>query len=123
MDLMNNIFKPYFDFILIVFIDDIHVYAISMKEYEKYLTTMIHTLREHRLFAKFSKIQLWIDYIRFLGHIVFTDGIMVDPTNIEAFHDWPKPTSVIEVFSFISLAGYYTSSIEGFITITTPRTR
>uniref|UniRef100_UPI001C3D73DE reverse transcriptase family protein n=1 Tax=Picosynechococcus sp. (strain ATCC 27264 / PCC 7002 / PR-6) TaxID=32049 RepID=UPI001C3D73DE len=57
MDLMNRIFHPYLDQFVIVFIDDILVYSRSREEHEKHLRTVLQTLREKRLYAKFSKCE------------------------------------------------------------------
>lgn len=61
--------------------------------------------------------------ITFLGHVVFGDGISVDPHKIEAVVNWPRPTTVTEVRSFLGLAGYYRRFVEGFSTIAMPLTQ
>ena len=77
-------------------------------------------MREHRLYAKFSKCEFWMPQVLFLGHIVSKDGILVDPSKIEAVKNWPRPTSVTEVCSFLGLASYYRRFVEGFSKIATP---
>ena len=84
MSLMNGIFKPYLDLFVIVFIDDILVYSKSRNEHEEHLRIVLELLREKRLYAKFSKCEFWLDSVSFLGHVVSKDGVMVDPSNIEA---------------------------------------
>ena len=79
MDLMNRIFRPYLDQFVIVFIDDILIYSGSGEEHVEHLRIILQTLREHRLYAKLSKCQLWLDSVAFLGHIVSAEGILVDP--------------------------------------------
>ena len=63
-------------------------------------------LREKRLYAKFSKCEFWLDLVSFLGHVVSKDGVMVDPSKIEAVKIWVRPTNVSEVRSFFGLASY-----------------
>ena len=82
MSLMNEIFKPYLDLFVIVFIDDILVYSKSKKEHEEHLRIVLELLREIRLYAKFSKCEFWIDSVSFLGYIVCKDEVMVDLTKI-----------------------------------------
>ena len=84
MSLMNGIFKPYLDLFMIVFIDDILIYSKSKKEHEEHLRVVLEVLREKRLYAKFSKCEFWINSVSFLGHVVSKDGVMVDPSKIEA---------------------------------------
>ena len=75
---------------------------------------MLQTLREQNLYAKFSKCEFWLESVAFLGHIVSGEGIKVDPKKIEAVQSWPRPTSVIEIRSFLGLAGYYRRFMQGF---------
>jgi len=84
MSLMNGIFKPYLDLFVIVFIDDILIYSKSRKEHEEHLRIVLGLLSEKRLYDKFSKCEFWLDSMSFLGHVVSKDGVMVDPTKIEA---------------------------------------
>ena len=84
MSLMNGIFKLYLDLFVIVFIDDIVVYSKSKKEHEEHLRMVLEMLREKKLYAKFSKFEFWLDSVSFLGHVVSKDGVMVDPSKIEA---------------------------------------
>jgi len=65
----------------------------------------------------------WLESVAFLGHIVSGEGIMVDPKMIEAVHNWHRPTSAIEIRSFLGLAGYYRRFVEGFSSIATPFTK
>ena len=83
------------------------VYSRSEEEHAMHLRLVLQTLREHQLYAKFSKCEFWMDQVAFLGHVVSRDGIQVDPKKIEAIIEWPRPITVIEVRSFLGLASYY----------------
>ena len=122
MDLMNRVFKDYLDRFVIVFIDDILIYSSSEEEHEYHLRLVLQRLREHQLYAKFSKCEFWLPQVAFLGHIVGKDGILVDPSKIEAVKNWPRPASVSEVRSFLGLASYYRRFVEGFSKIAVPLT-
>ncbi|KAH9658749.1 Endonuclease [Citrus sinensis] len=123
MDLMNRVFRPYLDRFVIVFIDDILVYSRSQEEHEEHLRTILQTLRQKQLYAKFSKCEFWLDKVVFLGHVISAEGIYVDPQKIEAVVNWERPTNVTEVRSFLGLAGYYRRFVEGFSKIAIPLTR
>ncbi|XP_070022857.1 uncharacterized protein [Nicotiana sylvestris] len=84
MDLMNRVFRPYIDSFVIIFIDDILIYSCSLGENEQHLRVVLQTLREQKLYAKFSKCEFWLESLAFLGHIVSGEGIKVDPKKIEA---------------------------------------
>ncbi|VVA40761.1 PREDICTED: reverse mRNAase, partial [Prunus dulcis] len=107
MDLMNRVFRLYLDLFVIVFIDDIHVYSRTLEGHKKHLRLVLKTLRRKQLYAKFSKCQFWLDRVDFLGHVIYAEGIYVDPHKVEAIVNWVQLTSVMEVRNFLGLAGYY----------------
>ena len=115
MDLMNRIFRPYLDQFVIEFIDDILIYSGSGEEHAEHLRIILQTLREHRLYAKLSKCPFWLDNVAFLGHIVFAEGISVDPQKVEAILNWKPPTSIKEIRIFLGLAEYYRKFVEDFL--------
>ena len=79
-------------------------------------------LRVHKLYAKFSKCEFWLEKVAFLGHILTTEGVEMDPKKVEAVSNWQQPTNVSEIRSFLGLAGYYRRFIEGFSKIARPMT-
>ena len=107
MDFMNHVFKQYLDIFVLVFIDDILVYSRTERDHSDHLIIVLQTLRDHQLFAKFSKCKFWLRSIAFLGHIVFGDGIRGDPQKTKAVRNWPRPISPSDIRSFLGLAGYY----------------
>ena len=122
MGLMNKVFREFFDSFMIVFIDDILVYYKTREQHKKHLRKVLTTLRMNKLFAKFCKCEFWAKQVGFLGHVVSHMGITVDPAKIEAVTNWPRPTTVTEVQSFLGLAGYYRRFVQGFSKIATPLT-
>ena len=122
MDLMNRVFRKHLDKFVIVFIDDILIYSKNQEEHEEHLKLTLQILREHQLYAKFSKCEFWLSKVHFLGHVVSAEGISVDPAKIEAVINWKAPRSVTEVRSFLGLAGYYRRFVESFSKIAAPLT-
>ncbi|GKD43514.1 putative reverse transcriptase domain-containing protein [Tanacetum coccineum] len=122
MDLMNRVCKPYLDKFVIVFIDDILIYSRDEKEHEEHLKTILELLKKEELYAKFSKCEFWIHTVKFLGHVIDSSGIHVDPAKIEAVKNWVSPTTPSEIRQFLGLAGYYRRFIEGFSKIAKPMT-
>jgi hypothetical protein len=68
--LMNKIFMKYLDKFVIVFIDDILIYSKDKEEHAKHLKIVLQIMREHQLYAKFSKCRFWLDSVEFLGHVI-----------------------------------------------------
>ncbi|KAL0553782.1 hypothetical protein IC582_007686 [Cucumis melo] len=123
MDLMNRVFREFLDTFVIVFIDDILIYSKTEAEHEEHLRLVLQTLRENKLYAKFSKCEFWLKQVSFLGHVVSKAGVSVDPAKIEAVTGWTRPSTVSEVRSFLGLAGYYRRFVENFSRIATPLTQ
>ncbi|GJX52815.1 putative reverse transcriptase domain-containing protein, partial [Tanacetum coccineum] len=96
MDLMNRVCKPYLDKFVIVFIDDILIYSKNKEEHGKHLKTILNLLRSEKLYAKFSKCDFWLDSVQFLGHVIDSNGVHVDPAKIEAIKNWAAPTTPTE---------------------------
>ncbi|KAL0537111.1 hypothetical protein IC582_026081 [Cucumis melo] len=123
MDLMNRVFREFLDTFVIVFIDDILIYSKTEAEHENHLRMVLQTLRDNKLYAKFSKCEFWLKQVSFLGHVVSKAGVSVDPAKIEAVTGWTRPSTVSEVRSFLGLAGYYRRFVENFSRIATPLTQ
>nr|GEZ42640.1 putative reverse transcriptase domain-containing protein [Tanacetum cinerariifolium] len=117
MDLMNHVCKPYLDKFVIVFIDDILIYSRTKEEHADHLRIILELLKKEKLYAKFSKCDLWVRIVQFLGHVINSRGIHVDPAKIEAAKNWESPTIPIEVRQLLGLSGYYRRFIKGFFKI------
>nr|GEX33492.1 putative reverse transcriptase domain-containing protein [Tanacetum cinerariifolium] len=91
MDLMNRVCKSYLDKFVIVFIEDILIYSKNRKEHEGHLKLILKLLKEEELYAKFSKCEFWLSKVKFLGHVIDSEGIHVDPVKIKAIKDWESP--------------------------------
>ena len=122
MHLMNKVFMDYLDTFVVIFIDDILIFSKSEAEHEVHLKLVLQRLREHQLYAKFSKCEFWIDEVPFLGHIISKGDIAVDPSKVKDVLEWETPQTVKEVRSFSGLAGYYRRFIENFSKIAKPLT-
>ena len=123
MDIMHSVFQPYLDQFVVAFMDDILIHSQSEKEHEGHLRVVLQLLRDHQLYAKFSKCEFWLTKGRFLGHVVLASGMSVDPEKVEVVMSWERPKLVFEIRSFLGLAGYYRRFIEDFSRLAAPMTR
>ncbi|GJX97470.1 putative reverse transcriptase domain-containing protein [Tanacetum coccineum] len=95
----------------------------NKQEHEEHLKLILELLKKEELYAKFSKCEFWIPKVQFLGHVIDSQGIHVDPAKIESIKDWASPKSPTEIRQFLGLAGYYRRFIEGFSKIAKPMTK
>ncbi|WVZ56868.1 hypothetical protein U9M48_007339 [Paspalum notatum var. saurae] len=116
MYMMNSVFMNELDKFVVVFIDDILIYSKNEKEHEEHLRVVLTRLREHKLYAKFSK--KWVSW----GIFVQEKGVAVDPSKVKDVLNWKQPETVTEIRSFLGLAGYYRRFIKDFSKIAKPMT-
>jgi hypothetical protein len=114
MCLMNNLFNKYLDKFILVFLDDILIYSENDEEHEEHLRFILQVLREHQIYAKLSKCDLYKERIQYWGHVISEEGIVVGPEKIEVIMEWPTLENVTYLVSFMGFDGYYQRFIRGF---------
>ena len=120
IDLVQHVFWPYLDQFMLIFIDDIFFYSKMIKEQERHLRLVLEMLREHKLYAKLSKCEFWLNKIPFIGHIISEKGVTVDPAKVVDIVNWKWPTNVTEIQIILGLAGYYRRFVKNFSRIVGP---
>ncbi|GJW20752.1 putative reverse transcriptase domain-containing protein [Tanacetum coccineum] len=95
----------------------------SKQEHEEHLKLILDLLKKEGLYAKFSKCKFWILKVQFLGHVIDSQGIYMDPTKIKSIKDWASPKTITEIHQFSGLADYYRRFIKGFLKIAKPMTK
>jgi hypothetical protein len=98
---MNKVFIEYLDKFVMVFIDDILGYSRSEEEHEGHLHLVLQKLQGHKLYVKLSKCEFWLKHVAFLGHVISTGGITVDPSKVQDVLSWKVPASVGDIQSFL----------------------
>ncbi|XP_026410722.1 uncharacterized protein LOC113305945 [Papaver somniferum] len=120
--LINDIFEPYLrKFILVVF-DDILIYSPDMETHLQHFSTAFSILKEHSLFAKFSKCSFGQSQIEYLGHIISSEGVAADPEKISCMVKWTIPTTLRYLRGFLGLTGYYRKFVNNYGLICKPLT-
>jgi len=118
--LMNEIFRPFLDDFVLVYLDDILIYSRNEQEHQEHVRKVLEKLRENNLYGNPTKSEFGLTELEYVGHIVSKDGLKVDPKKIEAIEEWPQPETVTEVRSFIGMASYYRRFIKDFAHIASP---
>jgi hypothetical protein len=120
MQLMNETFADMLDKSVLCFLDDILIFSRTEDEHEQHVRAVLRRLRERKLYAKLSKCEFFQKEVEFLGHRIGADGLRVSPDKISAVKDWPVPSSVTEVRSFLGLANFYRRFVNGYSRLALP---
>jgi Reverse transcriptase (RNA-dependent DNA polymerase) len=111
---MNRVLEPFLDKFVTVYMDDILVYSADPARHAEHVRLVFQRLAEHQMYAKRSKCDFVKSEISFLGHIVSTEGLKVDPKKVAAVQSWPTPSNVDEVRVFLGLGNYFRKFIRGY---------
>jgi hypothetical protein len=123
MHLLNKVFMEYLDKFVVVFINDILVFSMHEEEHAEHQRLVLEKLREHKLYAKFSKCEFWLREVVFLSHVLSEGGVSIDSGDVKDVLEWDPPQNVSDIHSFLGLAGYYRRFIQDFYEIVKPMTR
>ena len=122
MMVIDNAFRPLLDKNVIIYIDNILVYSPNPEKHQKDLRQVFEILRQNKLFGKIEKCDFFQDSIEYLGHTISAQGIETDLKKVDTICNWPKPTNIKEIQSFLGMCNYYHRFITGYSTIALPLT-
>jgi len=109
--LMTTIFRDAIGCGMHVYLDDIFVYSDSIEEHEEHLRLVFERLKEHQLYLKWTKCELYTEKIDCLGHIINNEGIHVDTDKVARIREWRTPRNYNDIQRFVGLVNY----IENFL--------
>lgn len=105
--IMNEVFRPFLRKFVLVFFDDILIYSPHITEHTKHVALVLDTLRKHQLYANMKKCDFGQTQVAYLGHLISSHGVAVDPSKIQSMCDWPVPKCLKSLRGFLGLLGYY----------------
>jgi ribonuclease HI len=117
---MNELFQDYTLSFIKIYLDDIVAHSKSFEEHLQHLRKAFDILRKNKLYAKRSKCSFCKSSIEYCGYIVSSKGITTQLKKIQAIKDWPTPTNVADIRSFLGLCGFYHKFIKNFAKLTLP---
>ncbi|KAJ9514002.1 hypothetical protein QJQ45_021113 [Haematococcus lacustris] len=120
--MMNNVFKPLINECVLVYIDDILVMSNTPEEHVQHLRQVLQLMRENKFYAKLAKCEFNKTQLAFLGHIVGSKGIAVDPAKVQVVKEWPTPRNLTDLQAFLGLANYFRRFISNFSSLAAPLT-
>ncbi len=121
-DFMYEVLREYLHRFVLVYIDDILIYSRSMAEHRHHVAEVLQCLREFHLFLKAEKCSFHQSSVHFLGYIIDHSGIQMDEGKVEAFRNWPVPTTIKELQRFLGFSNFYRRFIHNYSSITSPLT-
>jgi hypothetical protein len=101
MCVMNDVFRPFLDDFLIVYLDEILIFSGTWDEHVRPVKKVLDTLQREKLYVKFSKCEFGKTALVYLGHIVGGGQLKIDPSKIDVILNWPEPKSVTRIQSFL----------------------
>jgi len=122
-NLINDTFRPFLDQFVVAYLDDILIYSDTKEEHDKHVRQVLDKMREVKLFAKAEKCSFYSDRTEYLGFVIDREGVKMDPEKADAVRDWPIPTNLKQVQSFLGFTNFYRRFIKDYSTIATPLTR
>ena len=120
MRLMNDVLRPFIDSFVVVYLDDILIFSKTWSEHLQHVEQVLSTLQQHKLYANMEKCSFGMQSIQYLGYIIDTEGVHVDPIKIQIIRDWPSPKNFTELRSFLGLANFYRRFVSNFSHISWP---
>ncbi|KAK4701806.1 putative transposase, partial [Phenoliferia sp. Uapishka_3] len=120
---MNDVFAPFLDRFVVVYIDDILVYSDTLEEHKIHVRQVLDKMRENGLFANAKKCSFHETQVEYLGYLVSPGGITMDPDKVASIKDWPPLRNVKDVQSFLGFANFYRRFIRNFAGVAAPLNR
>ena len=105
---------------MVIYLDNILVFSSNWEEHTHHVRLVLTKLREYRLFAKSEKCEFDRTSVEFLGYIISPTGITMDERKVATITNWPLPTRLKEVQSFLGFSNFYRRFIDGFSTLMQP---
>jgi hypothetical protein len=106
----------------VVYMDDILIYSEDPSQHYRHVAEVLKRLRQFQLFVKLSKCLFAVTEVEFLGFIVSTNGVLMDPKRIDTIVQWPVPKSYLNVQEFLGFTNFYRRFVEAYSKITVPLT-
>ena len=119
---MNTILRDGLDRFVLVFLDDILIYSRTKEEHEKHIRAVLDPLRSEKFFGRIKKCDFYQAEVEYLGFDVGAYGVKPSLSKVKAVAEWPTPTSVKDIRSFLGLASYNRKFIRHFSEIAAPLT-
>jgi len=117
---VNDVLRPYLDIFCTAYIDDVLIYSEDLHTHRKHVNLVLEAMKEAGLQLDVDKCEFHKTEVLYLGLIVTTEGIRMDPKKVEAVLGWETPRNVKDVRAFIGFANFYRRFIHEFSALVSP---
>ncbi len=111
---INSVLREYLDRLCIAYLDDILIYSVDPAQHTNDVRAVLKRLLKHGLFVKLEKCVFRVKEISFLGFLLTTEGVKMEPSRVSTIAEWPEPTTFREIQVFLGFANFYRRFILGF---------
>ena len=119
---INRALAGLVDVTCVVYLDDILIYSNSREEHVRHVCKVLARLHKFALYGSIKKCEFFTQEVEFLGFIVSTAGVAMDPRRVSAVADWPTPKTFHDVQSFLGFANFYRRFIKHYSKVVSPLT-
>jgi hypothetical protein len=120
MRLMNEVLKYFIGKFVIIYLDDILFFSKTEEEHLRHLTLVMRRLQKEKLLINLKKSSFMKTKLIYLGFVISSNELKMDPEKVKAIKEWPSPRSIFEVRRFHGLASFYRKFIRNFSGICAP---
>jgi hypothetical protein len=117
MRLVDDVLRPFTNSFVIVYLDDILIFNRTWEEHMQHIRQVLSNLRQHKIYANVENFSFSMNKVQCLDYIVDEHGVHVDPSKIQVICDYPAPTKLTKLRSFLGLANFYRWFVLGFFHI------
>jgi hypothetical protein len=115
---INTVLIGLLDHFVVVYLDDILIYSRNKGEYHNHVCQVLTRLYKNNLFCKLSKCEFDIKEVEFLGFLIGTEGVCMDPERVCSIIEWPEPESFHNIQVFLGFANFYCRFIYRYSQVT-----
>jgi hypothetical protein len=119
---VNDVLRDYLDDFVVVYLDDILIYSTTLEEHTAQVKKVLQKLQAAGISLKLEKCAFDQQEVHFLGFVIGTNGISMDPAKVAAIREWPTPKSAFDIQVFLGLANFYRRFVKNYSKIAAPLT-